>query len=45
MCAGIDVGNGAVVAVVAIFGNETVPRISIVMAGILPIGSSADLFT
>lgn len=40
MCAGIDVGNGAVVAVVAVFGNETVPRISIVMAVILPIVSS-----
>ena len=40
MCADIDVGNGSVVAVVAVFGNETVPRISIVMAVILPIVSS-----
>ena len=31
MCAGIDVRNGAVIAVVAVFGDETVPGISILI--------------
>jgi hypothetical protein len=31
VCAGIDVRNGAVIAVVAVFGDETVPGISILI--------------